>query len=210
MTGKFSLDDYIDVAERIQHFLEKYPEGSLQAYCEWKVATVGDQAFIVYTAAAYRSPEDHRPGIGTAWEPFPGRTPYTKDSELMNAETAAWGRAIVALGLTANRKIASRQEVQARQGGDTVQGARNTGAPTDKQLTYLKRLVTTHKPPPEVLKIMLKGVGAADIDPQKDGWSRQLTQDQVSGLIDVFKEGALPTGESDIPSDLPFEETAPA
>jgi hypothetical protein len=51
-----------------------------------------------------------------AWEPFPGPTPYTKDSELMNAETAAWGRAIVAVGLAANKTIASRQEVEARVG----------------------------------------------------------------------------------------------
>jgi hypothetical protein len=70
--------------------------------------------FVVYTAAAYRTPDDPRPGMGTAWEPFPGTTPYTRNSELMNAETAAWGRAIVALGLTSNRKLASRQEVRAR------------------------------------------------------------------------------------------------
>lgn len=114
MANRPSLDDYVDVAERIVAFDEKYPEGSLQTI-DWTVADVAGKPFIVYRAAAYRSPDDPRPGHGIAWEPFPGTTPYTKNSELMNAETAAWGRAIVALGLTANRKLASRQEVRARQ-----------------------------------------------------------------------------------------------
>lgn len=113
MSGNFSLEGYIDVAERIALFNEKYPDGSLQTI-NWSVETIGEQLFIVYRAAAYRTPTDERPGHGTAWEPFPGTTPYTRNSELMNSETAAWGRAIVAVGLSANRKIASKQEVRAR------------------------------------------------------------------------------------------------
>jgi len=113
MSNRPSLDDYVDVAERIQQFKEKHPEGSLQTR-SWYVKEVRDQVFVVYEALAYRSPDDKIPGMGVAWEPFPGKTPYTRDSELMNAETAAWGRAIVACGLP-SKKIASRQEVQARQ-----------------------------------------------------------------------------------------------
>jgi hypothetical protein len=113
MTSRPSLDDYVDVAERVAGFIEKFPEGSLQTVA-WEVQTVGERLFVVYQAAAFRTPGDQRPGIGTAWEPFPGATPYTRDSELMNAETAAWGRAIVACGLP-SKKIASRQEVRARQ-----------------------------------------------------------------------------------------------
>lgn len=70
--------------------------------------------FIVYTAAAYRTPDDPRPGIGIAWEPVPGKTPYTADSEMMNAETSAWGRAIIAVGAADSSKIASREEVRNR------------------------------------------------------------------------------------------------
>lgn len=118
-----SLDDYVDVAERIQDFKDSYPEGSLQTVATWVEHVEGIDAktgkpvartFIVYQAAAYRTPDDVRPGYGIAWEPFPGGTPYTRDSELMNAETAAWGRAICALGLVANRSLASRQEVRNR------------------------------------------------------------------------------------------------
>jgi len=123
-----SLDDYIDVAQRLADFRELHPEGSLQPADPakpWELATVtgyrkDGQEFtatlIVYVAAAYRSPDDARPGIGVAWEVFPGRTPYTAGSELMNAETSAWGRAVVAaLAGDSRRGVASRQEVKARQ-----------------------------------------------------------------------------------------------
>lgn len=129
MSNRPSLDDYVDVAERIQDFKDAHPEGSLQTGMwsdgEWfKIVTVEgihpktskpvSQTFIVYRAEAYRTPDDPTPGHGIAWEPFPGATPYTSNSELMNAETAAWGRAIIALGLVANRSLASRQEVRNR------------------------------------------------------------------------------------------------
>jgi len=110
---------YIDVAARIAEFRTRYPEGSLQPVDPanpYRVETIGDRTFIVYTAAAYRHPDDKRPGIGVAWEPFPGLTPYTRNSELMNAETSAWGRAIIAvLAADAKRGIASLEEVRNRQ-----------------------------------------------------------------------------------------------
>lgn len=118
---KSSLDDYVDVATRIAEFRAKYPDGylaPLNPAQPFKVLTVGpdDKMFIAVVAAAYRQPGDTSPGVGMAWEPFPGRTPYTKDSELMNAETSAWGRAIIALGAAdAKRGIASREEVRNRQ-----------------------------------------------------------------------------------------------
>lgn len=122
-----SLDDYVDVAQRLADFRDLYPEGSLQPADPskpWEQAVVngftkGGEPFaatmIVYVAAAYRTPGDTRPGIGIAWEPFPGRTPYTLGSELMNAETSAWGRAILAVLASDSKKgVASRQEVKAR------------------------------------------------------------------------------------------------
>ena len=106
-------DDYIDVAERIRVFKEKYPDGTLQSFMPPWVENVGGKSFIVYSAAAFRTPDDSRPGVGWAWEPVPGPTPYTRDSELQNAETSAWGRAIVALGFE-TKKIASAEEVRNR------------------------------------------------------------------------------------------------
>jgi hypothetical protein len=114
MAKQFALD-YIDVAERIVEFRTKHPEGSLQQVSlDFKEVAGG--WWVVYTAAAYRTPEDPRPGIGTAWEPVPGKTNFTRDSELQNAETAAWGRAIVAaLAADTKRGIASAEEVRNRQ-----------------------------------------------------------------------------------------------
>lgn len=112
------LESYNDVASRMAEFFAKHPEGSLQPLDQaqpFRVETVGDKTFVVYTAAAYRTPDDPRPGVGVAWEPFPGRTPYTRDSELQNAETSAWGRAILAVGAADTRKgVASREEVANR------------------------------------------------------------------------------------------------
>jgi hypothetical protein len=119
--------DYIDVATRITEFRAHHPHGTLQPWNPAEpfrlVQVEGtkkdgqrtEQTFIVVVAAAYRTPDDPRPGIGMAWEVFPGRTPYTLGSELMNAETSAWGRAIIAVGAAdAKRGIASAEEVRNR------------------------------------------------------------------------------------------------
>lgn len=111
----FNLDDYKTVPERIGEFRDKYPEGSLQQV-DLQFVEVAGASWVVYTAAAYRTPFDERPGHGTAWEPVPGKTQFTRDSELQNAETAAWGRAIVAaLAADVQKGVASREEVRNRQ-----------------------------------------------------------------------------------------------
>lgn len=113
--------DYIDVATRIIEFREKYPTGSLQSWkdpyvIEVRISENSFKSFMVYSAAAYRTPEDKLPGIGWAYEPIPGPTNFTKDSELQNAETAAWGRAMVAaLAVDTKKGIASSEEVRNRQ-----------------------------------------------------------------------------------------------
>jgi len=108
--------DYIDVASRIIEFRQKYPEGSLRQVTLEFLSDFGGKDWVVYTAAAYRTPNDECPGIGTAWEPVPGPTRFTRDSEVQNAETAAWGRAMVAaLAVDTKKGIASHEEVRNRQ-----------------------------------------------------------------------------------------------
>ncbi len=113
--------DYVDVAERIREFYAKYPTGSLQALCDGVPMEVGGHWYVKYVAAAYRTPDDPCPGVGAAWEPVPGPTPFTKNSELQNAETSAWGRAIVAVGIP-SKKIATAQDVQNRQAEPLMDG----------------------------------------------------------------------------------------
>lgn len=112
------IDNYVDVAERIRLLKERYPEASLQPadpsrpYWIEDVPNVGQR--LVYVAACYRTPNDARPGIGMAWEPLPGLTQFTRGSELMVAETSAWGRAIVAALAADSQKVASADEVRNR------------------------------------------------------------------------------------------------
>lgn len=112
-----SREDYIEVSERIQKFYERYPDGSLQGSWEWL-----DDAHnvIVYRAEAYRTTDDIRPGVGYASEPYPGTTNFTRNSEIMNAETSSWGRCLASLGIAVHRGIASAQEVRAAQRGTDV------------------------------------------------------------------------------------------
>jgi hypothetical protein len=140
--AKPSLEDYIEVPERIQRFYAQYPDGSLQG--TWEVVEVAGDTLIVYTARAYRSSQDPTPGVGTASEPYPGKTSFTKGSELMNAETSAWGRAIVSLGFLAkDEKVASKEEVkgaQARNVADEVKALPGTTElATKTQLTKLTK-----------------------------------------------------------------------
>ena len=109
--------DYIDVAERLQEMREKYPDLSMQQV-SMEFRTFGGKDWVVYVAAAYRTPDDPRPGIGSAWEPVPGPTPYTKDSEVQNAETSAWGRALIAIGASTKNGIASSEEITNRTGDE--------------------------------------------------------------------------------------------
>ena len=74
----------------------------------------GEQ-WLAVKAYAYRYPDDQRPGIGHAWEPVPGRSPFTKGSELMVGETSAWGRALAAIGIAVHRGIASGNEIRTAQ-----------------------------------------------------------------------------------------------
>src|SRR6185503_13893361 len=101
-------------------FFEAYPEGSFQSECQF-LQTDGRSAVVV-KAYAFRTPEDPKPGHGLAFEFIPGKTPYTRDSELQNAETAAWGRAVVAVGAgdTKRTPIASREEVLNRTAAENV------------------------------------------------------------------------------------------
>jgi hypothetical protein len=116
-----TLDDYNEVAHRIQEFRDRYPEGSLSG--DWRLERVGDQAYLAYRAEAYRTPDDAAPGVGCAWELVPGRTNFTRGSELQNAETSAWGRAIIACGAAdAKKGIASREEVQLQRTATKIPG----------------------------------------------------------------------------------------
>ena len=111
MTG-YSMDGYVTVPERMALFYKRYPEGSLQM--DPPVFTeVEGKHYVIGRAYAYRTPDDPRPGIGTAWEIVPGTTPFTRGSEIMNLETSSWGRAIGSLNIGIDKSIATWDEIEA-------------------------------------------------------------------------------------------------
>lgn len=111
----FDLADYVDVAERIRIFREKHPTGSLQSEVTIYQNKDGFIIGVLCKASAYRNTDDQFPGNGHSYLGVPGKTPYTKDSEVENAETSAWGRAIVAALAADTKKVASSNEVLAKQ-----------------------------------------------------------------------------------------------
>lgn len=187
-------EGYVDVATRIAEFYEKYPDGSLQMDPP-KMETIDGVLFLVGRAYAYRTPDDVRPGIGHAWEVVPGRTPYTKGSELMVLETSCWGRALAALGISTRQGIASADEVKAAQerqpqtvtttarGGPLARAqARDVSQPaTPKQIGMLKRTMAQQ----HVTEYMLADFAKTELgfELPVDGLDH-LTKHQASALID--------------------------
>lgn len=108
--SNFKMDDYVPVAERVDAFKTAFPDGSLQS--EIVELTAGR---VTVRAMAYRTPDDPRPGIGHSSLEIPGSTSFTRGSEIENAETSAWGRAIAALGFEVKRGLASAEEVRNKQ-----------------------------------------------------------------------------------------------
>jgi hypothetical protein len=113
----FDLSNYVDVPTRIRQLREKHPEAVLRPANPaepFRIVEIGGREFIIYTAACYRSPDDPMPAIAVAAEPVIGTSAFTRNSEVMNAETSAWGRAIMAALAVDEPHIASREEVQNR------------------------------------------------------------------------------------------------
>ncbi len=192
--------DYVDVAARIAEFYARYPDGSLQMDPpEW--VEIDGAKFIMGRAYAYRTPDDVRPGIGTAWEPVPGRTPYTRGSEVQNLETSAWGRAIAALGIATKAGIATAQEVAGAEGRrvEYVEtGARSgplaraqareaTGPASTKQIGYLRKIMREQG----ITEYLLDEFAQQDLgfELPKTGLD-DLTKHQASKLIDALTKQA--------------------
>lgn len=104
-------DDYVDVASRLAQAFDRYRTLRITED-QPQIRTVGDRVFIEVRVTVYRTPDDPVPVTAHAWEPFPGRTPYTRDSEMMVGSTSALGRALAFMGFAGKRSIASADEVR--------------------------------------------------------------------------------------------------
>ena len=129
MSG-YNMDGYIDVPSRMALFYKRHPEGSLQMDpIEW--VEIDGKRWALGRAYAYRTPDDPRPGIGTAWEIVPGTTSFTRGSEVQNLETSAWGRAIGSLGIGIDKSIATLDEIEHAKARNKVERTKEPTPPDD-------------------------------------------------------------------------------
>lgn len=107
------LSDYVEVKDRLRMALDTHP-GLIVQEDQPQILEVADRLFLLCRVTVYRRHDDPMPMIAQAWEPLPGRTPYTRDSELMVGMTSALGRALGYMGFGISKSIASANEVKNR------------------------------------------------------------------------------------------------
>jgi hypothetical protein len=146
------LSNYVDVPTRFAAALERWPELRIIENRP-EIITIADKVFISVTMQAWRTPDDPVPAQATCFEPFPGKTSFTRDSEQMNASTSALGR-VLGLMMSFGPKMASAEEVRNRQQTSApavlvrqpekprtqALGANSSNAPTPAQMNLLRAL----------------------------------------------------------------------
>ena len=137
-------DDYVDVASRLRMALHKYPDLRITELGH-TLEVHGERNVMVCRVEVRRTADDPHPTVASASEPIPGRTPFTKDSELMVGMTSALGRALGYMGFGIDRSIASANEVDNRSDAPKTPSegrtpADSTWAPSDGQKRLLYAL----------------------------------------------------------------------
>ena len=110
----FDLSEYVDVKTRLKQALALYPQLRIVEHRP-EITQVGDQLFIECSVTVSRDPDDPIPVTAYMFEPYPGRTTFTKLSEQANGATSALGRALGYMGFGIDKSIASSNEVLGRQ-----------------------------------------------------------------------------------------------
>lgn len=134
------FEDYVPVAERLEKFYERFPDGRITtAIVEHNL----ESGFVLMRAEVYRSPDDAAPAAtGHAFE-VRGESYVNKTSYIENAETSSVGRALAMLGFEVKRGIASREELQ-----KTARMQTTAAAPAASQ-SKAKPPASTPPPPTE-------------------------------------------------------------
>lgn len=110
----FDLSEYVDVKTRLKQALKVFPQLRIVEHRP-EITQVGDQLFIECSVTVSRDPDDPIPVTAYMFEPYPGRTTFTKLSEQANGATSALGRALGYMGFGIDKSIATSNEVLGRQ-----------------------------------------------------------------------------------------------
>lgn len=172
MSGR-SLEDYVDVAERLAQYAQKHPHASLtaeileddgkrvliRAVAEVPVVLEGGQVYL-------------KRGIGHA-EEIRGAGMVNKTSAIENGETSAWGRALAALGFSTSKGVASRQEMEKVERMTNVVDIKTKKTLTPAAVTRLLERIKDADP--GKVQLELAAFGVTDLP--------ELTIDQAKDLI---------------------------
>lgn len=109
------LDNYVPVNERVMQFRDKHPEGALVTLREPDlILNDGDVVFVRFKALAFRSKEEielyGKTGIASATGH--SELELGKDKVTEKCESIAIGRALATLGFSADKSMASQEEMQ--------------------------------------------------------------------------------------------------
>jgi hypothetical protein len=136
----FDLSEYVDVKHRLNLALHKHPDLRVVEDAP-ELITIGERVYIQCAVTVFRSADDLLPGRAYCWEVWPGRTPFTKDSEQQNGATSALGRCLGYMGFGIDTGIASANEVRTAQANNhpatnerPVAGSRATAAPASPHI----------------------------------------------------------------------------
>ena len=103
------IQDYVTVAERIEKFYQRYPEGRIITHI---VEHDAERGFILIRAEVYRNADDTLPAAtGHAYE-LKTEGYIQRTSYIEVGETSAVGRALAMAGFEVKRGIASREEME--------------------------------------------------------------------------------------------------
>jgi hypothetical protein len=123
----FDLSEYVDVKHRLNLALHKHPDLRIVEDAP-ELITIGERVYIQCAVTVFRSADDLLPGRAYCWEVWPGRTPFTKESEQQNGATSALGRCLGYMGFGIDTGIASANEVRTAQGNSHP----STDKPTER------------------------------------------------------------------------------
>jgi len=142
----FDISEYVDVKHRLNLALHKHPDLRIVEDAP-ELITIGERVYIQCAVTVFRSADDLLPGRAYCWEVWPGRTPFTKESEQQNGATSALGRCLGYMGFGIDTGIASANEVRTAQANnhpttERAAPARATAAPASPHYPH----VHTDKP----------------------------------------------------------------